>query len=191
MIKIIISAFRKSETIMNKYRHKLLRNYLEAEGYSVNEGTGSIEGETEPICILDLAKPLLNDEVDMLETLATLFEQDYYLVVQNDVVFQYGPGGILELGVWWSYDDCSIPPSAKQSVLDGTFTRNDRIGTYYAIQTPEMAEADAFTYAEVQVMQQRASGYYTAHETPRVRSFIYGTPEWLERQSAARRSYQY
>lgn len=187
MITIIISAYRKSESLMNKYRHKLLKRYLEVEGYQVHNGTGSIEGETEPICILHLESPLLDDEIDMLETLATLFDQDYYLVVQNDVAYQYGPGGILELGVWWNFDDRSIPPSTAAAVKAGTFTRNEATGEYFGIQTPAMAKADAFTAAEKAC--ELAGGCKC--DTHRVRSFIYGTPEWLERSAAAARSYKY
>ena len=175
-MKIIISAFRESETLMNKYRHKLLKKYLLAEGYNVTEGTGSLEGELEPILIVNLGRPWHNDEMDMFETLALMFEQDYYLVIRNDVVTKFDECTREELGIWWDYSDCSCPDSVKKAVDSGTFTRDDSTGTYYGIRTPEMAKADAFTAAELAC--ELAGGCKC--DTPRARSFIYGTPEWLD-----------
>lgn len=186
MNAVIIGAERKEYTLLNAHRSNMLRNALEAQGYVVNNTIG-YDGEIEEAAFLiDLGTRKMESlEHDYFVILAEVFEQDYFIEIKNDVAYKIVvfEDVSIRMGLWWQRLD-NAPPSVLDSHCYTHDTDND---VHYVIQTPEMAKADAFKAAELAC--ELAGGDKCC--TPHVRSFIYGTPEWFERQASTRRTYRY
>ena len=182
----IISAHDNQNPMMNTYRQRLLKDYLNNNGYDVTEGIGKTEDVTEKICIVILETKLTSEEISMLEELCIMFQQDYFLEVQNDKALKYEPGFIYpsELGTFWdcdTYTPAEVIDCVKKGIAGneyGAYTYVPDFNCYYGIETIEM-------------MQQSARHPYVKKESADLRSFAKGTEDFYQRQAALARSIQY
>lgn len=174
MDALIISAFNERYRDLTDHRHQLLASGLKSLGLVPFSGIGRDGCTREPVLFVSLA---FCDDEDYSEIMAAIttylhmFDQDYVLEIHNDVAATVNPYGVrTELGIWWDTGDISCPAEVKEAVKNGSYTRiGDRT---FGIFTPAMAKArEAEDKANMDM--------------------LFGTQEYLDRQSSLARHYPY